>query len=265
MAGPELEQQNAPDRVQVPDGAILVITEDDSFSHLPRQLIQPLKGQFRRDWFVKHAYHCLPLVIGSQLGFLVKALYDFTVEWDGGQEPESTRITAAGVDEAMLQQQIVTSRFGMGTVTIQNRWTFRTSPGINLLTVSPPNYYLDGITHMVAAVETDNLRRDFTFNLKITRKNFAILIPAGTPIGCLLPYPRHFVDHFRVVNAGDALGAEVIETERQAARLLGQERQTDDLTKPHGIGGRYWRGEDVYGNKFADHQLRLDSVERGDP
>ena len=261
----QLESQNAPDRVQVPDGTILVITEDDRFNHLPRQLIQPLKGEFRRDWFLKHAYHCLPLVIGSQLGFVVKALYDFAVQWDGGETPESTRITVRGIDEAMLQQQVVSSRFGMGTVTIQNRWSFRTSPGINLLTVSPPNHYLDGITHLVAAVETDNLRRDFTFNLKITRKDFEVFIPAGTPIGCVLPYPRHFVDRFRVVDAGDVLGPDVIETERQTARRFGQERQGSDSMKPHGIGGRYWRGEDVYGNKFADHQLRLDIGERSDP
>jgi hypothetical protein len=169
------------------------------------------------------------------------------------------------VEEPVLQHQIVSSRFGMGTVTIQNRWTFRTPPGINLMTVSPPNYYLDGITHLTAAVETDNLRRDFTFNLKITRRDFEIFIPAGTPIGCVLPYPRHFVDRFRVVNAADVLDRDVIETERQTARLFGREREVDDPKKPHGIGGRYWRGEDVYGNKFADHQLRLDNVERSDP
>lgn len=264
MARHKLQREDAPDRVQVPDGAILVITEDDRFNHLPRQLIQPLKGQFRRDWFVKHAYHCLPLVIGSQLGVLVKALYDFAVEWDGGESPESTKITVRNADQAMLEQQIVTSRFGMGTVTIQNRWTFRTQAGINLLTVSPPNYCLDGITHLVAAVETDNLRRDFTFNLKITRKDFEIVIPAGTPIGCLLPYPRHFIDRFRVVDAAEVLGREVIETERRTAQLFGQERQAYDAINPHGIGGRYWRGEDVYGNKFADHQLRLDVGEPGD-
>lgn len=238
---------------------MLVITEDDRFNHLPGRLIHPLKGDFRRDWLLKHAYHCLPLVIGSQLGFLVKALYDFSVEWDGGETPESTKIRIRNVDDATLNEQIVTSRFGMGTVTIQNRWTFRTQPGINLLTVCPPNYWLDGITHLVAAVETDNLRRDFTFNLKITRKDFEIVIPAGTPIGCLLPYPRHFIDRFRILDAAEVLDAEVIETERQTARLFGQERQMYDTANPAGIGGRYWRGEDIYGSKFADHQLRLDT------
>lgn len=256
---------NAPDRVVVPDGTILVITGDDAFNHLPGQVIESLKGQFRRDWFVKHAYHCLPLVIGSQLGFLVKALYDFWVEWDGGESLESTKIRFGDVDDALLQQQIVSSRFGMGTVTIQNRWMFRTQPGVNLLTISPPNYCLDGITHLVAAVETDHLRRDFTFNLKITRKDFEIFIPKGTPIGCLLPYPRHFIDRFRVVNAVEVLDTEVITTERNTARLFGLERQEYDTLNPHGIGGRYWRGEDIYGNRFTDHQLKLDDDESGDP
>ena len=54
----------------------------------------------------------------------------------------------------------------MGVVTIQNRFTFRTPPDVNLMTINPPNYWIDGIQHMTGVIETDNLRRDFTFNLK---------------------------------------------------------------------------------------------------
>jgi hypothetical protein len=264
MARHKIDAPNAPDHVQVPEDVIMVITEDDRYNDLPERLIQPLKGQFRRDWFVNHAYHCLPLVMGSQLGFVIKALYDFSVTWSGGESPESTAVTIPDMDPDRFQQQLVTSRFGMGTVTIQNRWTFRTPPGVNLLTVSPPNYFIDGITHLVGAVETDNLRRDFTLNLKITRKDFEILIPAGTPIGCVIPYPRRFVDRFRVANAVEVLAPDIIATERQTMRLFGQERENYDVKNPHGIGGRYWRGEDIYGNAFPDHQRRFGDNQSGD-
>jgi hypothetical protein len=249
---------NRPDRVRehLSPGTVVTITEDARYDHLPGLLLEPLKGRPRRDWFVDHVYHCLPVVMASQLGFLVKAHYDFTVLWDGTVGRAGLIVQhAAGPDT--FAEQLVTSHFGMGVVTIQNRWTFRTPAGVNLLVKSPPNYWIDGIHFMEGLVETDQLRRDFTFNLKVTRPGASITIKRGTPIGCVLPVPRHFVDPFTWRNAPQALPADVIADERETMRLAGEERTRFDVKNPHGVGGRYRRGEDVYGNKFPDHQTRL--------
>jgi hypothetical protein len=110
---------------------------------------------------------------------------------------------------------------------------------------------------MTGVVETDNLRRDFTFNLKITRPDTEIIINKGDYIGCVLPIPRHFVDKFELVNGYDIFTNEQIEEEQRAMHDFGVERSTKDIYKPHGNGRRYFKGEDVYGCPFSDHQNKL--------
>ena len=110
---------------------------------------------------------------------------------------------------------------------------------------------------MAGVIETDNLRRDFTFNLKVTRKNEKIIINKGDYIGCVLPIPRYFVDGFELQNGYDVFTKEEIEEEQQVMREFGVERSTKDIEKPNGNGRRYFNGEDVRGCPFHDHQTKL--------
>lgn len=111
---------------------------------------------------------------------------------------------------------------------------------------------------MTGVVETDNLRRDFTYNLRLTRPNFTVRIRRGDIIGCVIPYPRHFIDDFKIINATKILSQDIIEQERACAMDHGKERAELDKHKKYGNGRRYFNGEDVYGNKFEDHQTNLD-------
>lgn len=222
------------------------------------RVFSSLKKHQKRDWFIDHAYRCLPLVMGNQHGFVVKSLYDFEVIWDGTETPDGVKIFIEGENSKDWNLQSIKSHFGMGTFTIQTAYQLRTSPGINLMTCNPPNYFIDGIYHMTGVVETDNLRRDFTFNLKITRPHYKISIKEGDYIGCVMPYPRHFIDNYDLIDASKILSPEEISSEIECARQFGIERSTVDIHKKHGVGRRYWRGEDAYGNKFEDHQTSLD-------
>jgi predicted 2-oxoglutarate/Fe(II)-dependent dioxygenase YbiX len=185
------------------------------------------------------------------------------VEWNGGPDPADVTVTplldAEEVRHHATSKQLVSSHFGMGTVTIQNRWHYRTAAGINLMTVAPPNQFIDGISHMNGLIETDNLRRDFTFNLKITRPNTPIIIEKGTPVGCIIPYPRNFFDQFEMTLADDVAPMEHIKSERTAAHLAGRERTEVDAQYSGGIGRRYMEGKDIFGNAFVDHQKALHS------
>ena len=249
-----IPSENLSNRVEVPDNTLLVITNHDSFNHLPQKYIQDLKGEIKRDWFIQHAYFCLPLKIGNQHGFIVKAAYDFRVVWDGGERPSSVYVEAPSSKQHL---QTISSHFGMGTFTIQMPWQYRTPKNTNLLVCNPPNYFIDGIIHMTAMVEADNLRRDFTFNLRITRPNTLIEIKEGTPIGCILPYPRHFFDRYQMKMAQDILPQDIIDEERRTADYFGKERAEVDSKYKGGIGGRYMEGVDIYNNKFEDHQKTL--------
>ena len=151
----------------IPENKIITIPENESFINSNEIIIEPLKGKIKRDWFIKHTYFCLPLIIGNQYGFAIKSLKTFSVIWDGGDSPNNTIIEIL-YEGDYIGHQSVNSHFGMGTITIQNRFTFRTPPNVNLMTINPPNCWIDGIQHMTGVVETDNLRRNFTFNFKTT-------------------------------------------------------------------------------------------------
>lgn len=242
--------------IVVPENTIIAIPENSNFKESIDLIVEPFKGNLKRDWFVDHAYFCLPLTIANQYGFGIKSLKTFSVIWNGGKAPKDVKVEILE-DSEFPSGQTISTHFGMGTFTVQNRFTFRTPPGVNLMTINPPNYWIDGIQHMTGVVETDNLRRDFTFNLKITRKNKKIIINKGDYIGCVLPIPRYFADGFNLKNADDILTSEEILEEQQAMIDFGDERRNLDKSKPHGNGRRYFNGEDVYGCPFSDHQKKI--------
>jgi hypothetical protein len=249
--------------IKVPEQKIIAISYDPYWQSQENidKVFESLKGKITRDWFVNHAYNCLPIVIGNQYGFVVKSLYDFEAEWNGGNSVEDVKVTILSDRkeyEKNCSLQNISSHFGMGVITVQMAFSLRTSPEINLITINPPNYFIDGLYHMSGVVETDNLRRDFTYNLRLTRSNYKVRIHQGDYIGCIIPYPRHFIDKFTIVDAKSLFNENEIEEEIKCITDFGLERSKLDKMKSKGNGKRYWRGEDVYGNKFLDHQTSLD-------
>lgn len=242
--------------LSIPENKIVAIPHNKSVTINSEEQYQSLVGEKRRDWFSDHAYLCLPLTIGNQYGFVVKSAHTFDVTWNGGKHLKDLKITMIDFI-GDNKHQYINSHFGLGILTVQNGFTLRTPPGVNLMTINPPNYFIDGIQHMTGVVECDNLRRDFTFNLKVTRPNHTIRINRGDWIGAFIPVPRYFVDSFEMINAKDCLTPEQIEVEQKTSDDFAAERNGPDREKAHQAGRRYFQGEDVYGNKFLDHQKRI--------
>lgn len=242
--------------IVVPDNTVLFYGDNPSSMDAVTHIIEPLRGKIKREWFVKHAYFCLPLTIGNQYGFVVKSMSTFDVEWAGGEYNDSVTVTMVEQGEHS-QFQTIESHFGMGTITVQNRFVLRTPPNVNLMTINPPNYFIDGMHYMTGVIETDNLRRDFTFNLRITRPNHRIRINRGDYLGCVIPVPRGFIDGFSLSDARQHNHAADIAQEHDAIREFARRRSTEDTKKPHGNGRLYFNGEDAYGNRFPSHQKRL--------
>ena len=248
--------ETLPNRVKVPEKTLLCITEHDEHNNSIKEIIENLKTHKKRDWMTQHAYFCLPLTMGNQHGFVIKAYYDFEILWDGGEHSNNLRIKL-GSDYIPNGKQIISSHFGSGIVTIQNRFALRTSEDVNLIVLNAPNYFIDGLQSLTAVVETDNLRRDFTFNLKTTRVNEWIKVKKGQPIAAVLPYPRRFIDDFDIQLANQVIEPQIIEDERRTVGYFAQERSEIDSKYPGGNGFRYMDGEDIYGLEFRDHQKKL--------
>ena len=246
--------------MKVPDHRILALPYDDHYAGLQDTVFLPLRGQHKRDWFSKHAYLCLPLVIGNQYGFALKSLFHATFLWNGGPEPADTTITVHNTEEADAfgGLQLLASQFGLGIVTVQTAFALRTPPEVNLMTLQPPNVFIDGLQNLTGVVEADNLRRDFTFNLKITRPDHPIEIKVGDLLAAVMPIPRGFVEKFEMIDAYEAVSPDTVALEQQTARDFGREREEVDAKNKRGVGRRYFKGEDVYGQRFEhSHQQVL--------
>ena len=240
----------------VPDSSIMVVTEHIEFEPTINEIITDLRGELKREWFQKHAYWCLPLVIANQYGYGIKSLSTFEVEWNGGDSPDDVSITF--LDDSETHMQDIKSWFGMGVFTIQNKFTLQTPKGVNLMTMNPPNQFIDGLINMNGVIETDNLKRDFTFNIRLTRPHHKIRINKGDIISAFIPIPRYFVDGFNIVSGREVSSKEYIEHIEQAAKDFTAERIGPDREKPGTNGRRYFNGEDVYGCPYLDHQKRIE-------
>ncbi len=241
-------KKDNPDRTQILPMCMSVLTEAPELAERALALTTSAARNVHRDWFTPHFYNCLPLVIANQYGFSILLESDTVLLWNGGESSED--LTVYQPRPASNAVQNVHSHFGSGIVTLDHPWVYRTHAGTNLLVMAPPNHPIDGLAWMMAVVESDNLRTDFTLNIKLTRPHHEIKLDAGTPIGHFLPVPRHFCDgHILAVHPeGDAL-----EAEREAMRDFHKLRHERLAGK---LGRHYRAGFDLYGTPFVDHQRK---------
>ena len=240
---------------EVPDNTILVIPQDLGSDGFYKDVIFSLKGEVKREWFNEHFYYCLPINIGNQYGFIIKSTRDFSMTWDGStRNSDDIIFEFSDYDES---KQIIKSGFAEGVVTIQNRFALKTPPGINLMTIQPPNMFLPGCIAMTGVIETDQIRRDFTFNIKITIPNYKVNVKKGDVLGAFIPIPRYFIDNFQVDLITNIFDKSYHEAELFNSNELNKQRVSEDLTKAHQSGRKYFNGLHAFGNEYVDHQKRL--------
>lgn len=243
----------------IPEGNIALVPLENIDKESIPFVVDSLRGCIKRSWLNEHAYYCLPLIIGSQYGFVIKSTFSFTAVWNGKEGIDATTITIHDqkLNSNNHPMQFISSHFGSGIITLQNRFYFRTPLGVNLMTINPPNYFIPYLQNLTAVVETDNLRRDFTFNLKITTPNVDVKVNVGDIISAFIPIPRFFVDKFDLVLADEILSKEVIELDLDQGNKFKVERLGADKEKPHQAGRRYFKGIDADNNLFYQHQQRI--------
>lgn len=242
--------------IDVPNNTIAVFAFDGYDINQLNEHVEPLVGKKKREWFSKHFYNCLPLVIGNQYGFIIKAGFDISFIWDGNDNPEGIFFWSEIPDEKIDKlYPRLESVFGHGIVTVRIPLIFRTPPQVNIMTINPPNFILPNITVLTGVIETDNLRRNFTFNLKIQTPNKPVHIEKGTPLSGFIPIPRYYADSYKLELAENIFAPEILEEEYQTQTDFGKYRKEVEPNLRDGIGRFYRKGIDVYGNKFPDHQI----------
>lgn len=241
----------------VPDKTIAVFVNKKYKKNLKKDQLFKLitKSPKKRDWFTPHFYRCLPLTIGNTYGFIIKSEFSFSAIWNGGPEPSDTTLKFEK-ETLLLENKFpkISTHFGSGIITIDPPFFLRTPPGVNLMTINPPNYVIPNITVLTGVVETDNLRRNFTFNIKLQIPNVEVIFPSGTPLSAFVPVPRYFLDSFELTLANEIFSKELIDEELIAEEHAFEKRKIIDVLTKNKVGRDYFRGVDPYGNVFPDHQ-----------
>jgi len=214
------------------------------------------KNTRKREWFSPRFYRCLPLMIGNQYGFSLVTEHDFEFSWDGEDSSESLKIKLSNEYHKNKLLPTIYSHFGHGIMTVNVPIQLRTPKEVNLVTINPPNYVVPNITVMTGVIESDNLRRGFSFNLKVQQPGITTIIKKGTPIAAFIPVPRYFSDSFEIKNAEDIFSEDVIIEEINASVDASIHREVMEEILPNNVGKLYNDGIDVYGNKFPDHQKK---------
>lgn len=218
--------------------------------------LKPLNDSHKRYWFTPHFYKCLPLSIGNMQGFVFSLPYKISVFWNGGNSTDDIQIQYYEDFKQYENLNFIypTSEFGNGIITIHFPLTLKTPPGINLMTIAPPNFPLAGLSPMTGVVESDNIRFSFTLNIKIDLPNTIIQIEPNSPLVGLLPIPRYFCDSFELKNAYDIFNKDIVQDEIEVVQEQSQKRHIQNKEKlPQ--DGTYFSGKDIKGNKFKDHQV----------
>lgn len=254
---------NQDENLVVPDKTIVFfpIVPDEGFKPFDLKdiglFLNPLNTNHKRDWFSSNFYKCLPLAIGNMQGFVFSIPYGFDVIWNGGNSIEDITITYHDDFESYKDLNFIhpSSSFGHGVLTLHYPVTLKTPPLVNLMTISPPNYPLPGMSPMTGVVESDNIRFGFTLNLKIDIPNTLIRVLPNSPLVGIIPIPRYFCDSFELKSAYDIFDKDVIEEEKAVVKEHGDRRIKDNSMDEKPKDTLYYRGSDIRGNKFKDHQL----------
>jgi hypothetical protein len=208
----------------------------------------------------RQGYRCLPLVMANQSGWVISNPADFTLLWNGGDDPSNLKIDFG----AHAPHPRVLTHFGHGIFTFRIPWLFRTPPGINLMVKGASNWLKDGAQALEAIVETDWATATFTMNWKTTRINEPVRFEKGEPICMIVPIPRGLAASLQPALAPISANPE-LENEYLIWRNSRMQRLEDIKDEP-GIAPKdwqkhYYKGQTRSGKSFPEHETELDLKE----
>jgi hypothetical protein len=138
-----------------------------------------------RDWmdltFDRHAYQCFPVSMANRAGLGLSFKDDVSFIWDGVNTSSDHHI------KITKGEHFAHSKRGNRTVSFDTGLYFSPENNISLMTMPPPNIFLDGIQCISTIVSTSALVGTLPIAIMVTKPNVEITIPAGTIIASVLP------------------------------------------------------------------------------
>jgi hypothetical protein len=219
-----------------------------------------------REWMDQTDYRwpnrCLPLLMANESGWCLINPAGFAAIWDGG--PGHGSLSLEFDDDLPSYKAVATSQFGLGIVTWNVPYLFRSDPGWDLLVRGPANYPKDGVAPLEGLVETDWATATFTMNWKLTRAG-SVRFEAGEPFCMVVPQRRRELERFDPIRAELRDNAELHEAcdawgaarrELAIRKFVGQFGEVEGGTDPSEWQQHYFKGKTVSGPDAPDHETK---------
>ena len=147
-------------------------------------------AEWQRDWMDassgRFAYRCLPLTIANQTGLWVRNPVGFTAIWRGYDGSGS--IDFHFDQSAEVWKKWISNEFGLGIITWNTPFLFRTRPaGSRLLVCGPANEFKRNAHPLTAIIESDWISMSFTMNWKIMNIGEPVRFELGEPLFQAIP------------------------------------------------------------------------------
>lgn len=205
-------------------------------------------------------YRCLPINMANQAGWVVRTPVGFSVTWNGKHELDAVHITFLDrlrSDQERTLRGFIKSNFGGGILTFAFPWLFRTPPGIGLWVRGPTNLFRHNARAIEGLVESDWAHAPFTMNWKIERRNDPAYFRAGDSVCMLTPFPLDLLEGLTPEVRRLSEEPELHERFEKARRERNETLRKAFQEKQQGFELNYMRGEQLDGQKWADHRTNF--------
>ena len=147
-------------------------------------------ADWQRDWMDatpgRFAYRCLPLTIANQTGLWITNPVGFTATWQGTRARVAS--TSSSINRPRSGRTGSRNEFGLGIITWNTPFLFRTKPeGSRLLVCGPANQFKANAHPLTAILESDWMTMSFTMNWKIMKPGDPVRFEVGEPLFQAIP------------------------------------------------------------------------------
>jgi uncharacterized protein DUF6065 len=197
---------------------------------------------------------CLPLMVANEAGWTIRTPFGLGARWNGADAPGNVEIRVLGPSHPGTAR--VSNQLGVGLVTFNIPYVFRTPPGVALLVRGPPNFWIAGAHPLEGLVETDWATTTFTMSWRIESPHRWIEFAPGDPVCFLQPISIATVEAAQPVvrPLSDDPEAEALYRTWAASR---DAFKADLERSPRVWQKDYYLGREPAGRPVASHRTRL--------
>jgi hypothetical protein len=216
-------------------------------------------ADWQRDWMDattgRFAYRCLPLTIANQTGLWVMNPVGFTATWRGPEGPGNIDFQFDGL--ADVWKKWISNEFGLGMITWNTPFLFRTKPeGSRLLICGPANEFKANTHPLTAILESDWMTMSFTMNWKIMTPDVPVRFEMGEPLFQAIPLLSNACMDLEGASViykkmDDDPDVALAYREWDRSRLQFMERSKAGGLKPDEWQRDYFLGRDALGRRIA--------------